>query len=50
MNRVNSKPWQNDYLFASTSLVPSLTSWTRLTSDEMWSKSDHCPVIATFDL
>ncbi len=50
MNRVNSKPWQNDYLFASTSLVPSLTSWSRLASDEMWSKSDHCPVIATFDL
>jgi len=31
-------------------LIPALTDWEVLGTDEMWAASDHCPVKATFDI
>ena len=45
-----SRPFQNDYLFASAGLVPMLRSWRAHGTEDAWSASDHCPVIATFEL
>jgi hypothetical protein len=45
-----SSPWQNEYVFASESLAHQLVACTVLDDDVYWALSDHCPVLATFDL
>ena len=49
---LSAKPWQNDYLFASHGLAHRLTSCEVVDkgSPSPWEFSDHCPVVATFDL
>jgi endonuclease/exonuclease/phosphatase family metal-dependent hydrolase len=46
----SSKPWQNDYVFASDRLATKLTACYAHDVDAAWALSDHCPVIAEFDL
>ena len=48
----SDKPWQDDYLFASKALAERLTNSYALDSGDPdpWSLSDHCPVVAEFDL
>jgi endonuclease/exonuclease/phosphatase family metal-dependent hydrolase len=46
-------PYQNDYLFASKHLVRDCLVDVEVhnaSNDRAWDFSDHCPVIATFDL
>lgn len=45
-------PWQNDYVFATPNLTDRLTSCQPLNGDDdpAWRLSDHCPIIAEFDL
>lgn len=47
-NKPDSKPWQNDYLYATA--TAQATTWRAMDSDDMWAASDHCPVVATFAL
>jgi endonuclease/exonuclease/phosphatase family metal-dependent hydrolase len=46
------KPWQDDYVFASKELALRLISCEVIDqgSPSPWEFSDHCPVVATFDL
>lgn len=47
----SSKPWQNDYLFASKQLAKRLTRCAASEAgDPPWVLSDHRPLIAEFDL
>jgi endonuclease/exonuclease/phosphatase family metal-dependent hydrolase len=46
-NKIDSAPYQNDWLFASTTLKP--ISCKALDTKEAWALSDHCPVVADFD-
>jgi endonuclease/exonuclease/phosphatase family metal-dependent hydrolase len=45
-------PWQDDYLFASTKLAEKLVDCYALDDGEPdpWSLSDHCPIVADFEL
>jgi exonuclease III len=44
-------PWQNDYLFASRNkLMKHLVSCQTLDEPGAWALSDHCPVVATFEV
>ncbi len=45
-------PWQDDYLFASPKLAKQLVDCYVIDSGDPdpWSLSDHCPVVAEFDL
>lgn len=46
------KPWQDDYIFASRELARRLASCEVVDkgSPSPWDLSDHCPVVATFEL
>jgi endonuclease/exonuclease/phosphatase family metal-dependent hydrolase len=46
------RSWQDDYIFASEELAVRLTSCEVIDqgSPSPWEFSDHCPVVATFDL
>lgn len=44
------KPWQNDYLFASEQLATKLTACYAHDNEAAWALSDHCPVVAEFEL
>lgn len=48
----SSKPWQDDYLFASRALAQKVVACEVVNdgSPSPWDFSDHCPVVATFDL
>jgi endonuclease/exonuclease/phosphatase family metal-dependent hydrolase len=46
----SSNPWQNDYVFASAALARCLTECRVMDDETYWALSDHCPVLATFDL
>ncbi len=48
----SEKPWQNDYIYASQSLARKVTACTVVDkgSPSPWDFSDHCPVVAAFDL
>jgi endonuclease/exonuclease/phosphatase family metal-dependent hydrolase len=48
----SDKPWQDDYIFASQDLARRVTSCEVVDegSPSPWEFSDHCPVVATFDL
>lgn len=48
-NRVDSRPTQLDYAFASPSMVSWLTRSQVVHDDAAWQLSDHCPVILDFD-
>lgn len=50
MNRENSTPWQVDYIFASHDLQSRLKSCDLIDQADIWSNSDHCVVVATFEL
>lgn len=50
MNNPASVPWQVDYIFLSRSLRPLLRSARTLDDDSVWAASDHCPVLAEFDV
>ena len=45
-------PWQDDYLFASSKLADRLVDCYALDDGEPdpWSLSDHCPIVADFEL
>lgn len=51
-HRQSTKPWQDDYLFASAPLADQLVDCYVIDSGDPdpWSLSDHCPVVAEFDL
>ncbi len=48
----SDKPWQDDYLFASKELTERLSSLEVVDNVEPspWEFSDHCPLVATFEL
>jgi exonuclease III len=46
----SSVPWQEDYIFAGRGLREKLVSCDPLDEEEVWRLSDHCPVVAVFDL
>jgi hypothetical protein len=47
----SSVPWHNDYLFATRDLADQLVDCYALNEDAtVWSISDHCPVVADFEL
>ncbi|OLE76350.1 hypothetical protein AUG19_03135 [archaeon 13_1_20CM_2_54_9] len=48
----SGKPWQDDYIFASEELARRLNSCEVIDqgSPGPWEFSDHCPIVATFDL
>jgi exonuclease III len=43
-------PYNNDYILASTAMAKRLTACHALDEDDAWALSDHCPVIAHFDI
>jgi hypothetical protein len=43
-------PWQDDYLFASPRLANKLTACYADSAGAAWDYSDHCPVVAEFEL
>jgi endonuclease/exonuclease/phosphatase family metal-dependent hydrolase len=47
-NRPDSTPYQNDWVFASKHLTP--VSCKALDIEDAWALSDHCPVVADFEL
>jgi hypothetical protein len=51
-HRMSDLPWQDDYLFATPTLAERLTTCYAVHDDDPdpWSLSDHCPVVAVFDL
>lgn len=50
MNRAERVPWQVDYIFASAGLQPALQGCRTIEDASIWEASDHCPVVAHFDL
>jgi exonuclease III len=46
----SSLPWENDYIFASKALAKKLISAKPWDEEGAWNLSDHCPIIATFDI
>jgi hypothetical protein len=46
-NKIDSAPYQSDWVFASRTLKP--ISCNALDTKEAWALSDHCPVVADFD-
>jgi endonuclease/exonuclease/phosphatase family metal-dependent hydrolase len=44
------RPWHIDYLFASKDLAPRLVSCEPFEAPDVWSYSDHRPVVAVLDL
>jgi len=44
-----SRPWQTDFIFAAPGVGAPLDC-RPVNEEEAWTLSDHCPVIATFDL
>lgn len=51
-HRQSRVPWQDDYLFASRELAAQLVSCRPVDAGDPdpWELSDHCPVVAEFDL
>ena len=49
-NKANGNPWQNDYVFASGTLADSLIACAAVDDEAAWALSDHCPVIAEFEV
>jgi hypothetical protein len=49
-DKADSQPWQNDLILASTALAAGLVSCTPLDHEEAWALSDHCPVVAEFEV
>ncbi len=47
-NAPTSSPYQNDWMFASKQLRPLLCM--PVDTEEAWALSDHCPVLAEFEL
>lgn len=43
-------PYNNDYILASTAMAKRLTACYALDEAAAWTLSDHCPVIADFDI
>jgi exonuclease III len=48
--RKSTKPWQDDWVFASRHLTDSLLGCEALSNDEIWGLSDHCPVVLSLEL
>jgi endonuclease/exonuclease/phosphatase family metal-dependent hydrolase len=48
-NRVDSRPTQMDYAFASQPMIARLARSRVVDDDEAWTLSDHCPVIPEFN-
>lgn len=46
----STRPWHNDYLFASKDLASKVTSCVPVADPDIWTYSDHCPVVAEFDV
>jgi endonuclease/exonuclease/phosphatase family metal-dependent hydrolase len=48
----SSKPWQDDYVFVSRSLAPSVSGCRAVDrgDPDPWSLSDHCPLLLELDL
>ena len=46
----SAKPWQDDWLFASKKLMPGLLSCKAVQTADAWRLSDHCPVVAEFEI
>lgn len=50
LSRPGSRPFQLDFMFATKRLKDRLVSCHAFDTPEVWERSNHCPVIATFDL
>ncbi len=49
-NKPDGGPWQVKSFFALKALAPSLISCAPVDDEQAWALSDHCPVIAEFDV
>jgi hypothetical protein len=49
-NRTDGPPWQNESFFATRALADGLATCAAVDDEAAWALSDHCPVIAEFDL
>lgn len=49
-NKPDGKPWQNEHMFATKPFVDALIACAPVDDDAGWTLSDHCPVIAEFDI
>jgi hypothetical protein len=49
-NKADGLPWQNESFFATRALASSLTSCAPVDDEAAWALSDHCPVVAEFEL
>jgi exonuclease III len=47
-NRVDSRPTQLDYAFASQPMISRLTRSRVMLDEAAWRLSEHCPVILDF--
>lgn len=48
MNRVDSTPYQDDWVFVSKGLAGAVVGGRAIDTGDAWGRSDHCPI--TFDL
>lgn len=49
-NSIDGKPWQNEYVFATKPLADALISCAPVDDGQAWALSDHCPVVAEFEV
>jgi hypothetical protein len=49
-NNADSQPWQNDLVFASAALAAGLVACAPVDDEEAWALSDHCPIVAEFEV
>jgi hypothetical protein len=49
-NKTDGPPWQNESFFATNGMSEAMTSCAPVDDEQAWALSDHCPVIAEFDV
>lgn len=49
LRKATSKPYQNDYVFATRAMAGRLVRCYAVTDDDVWRYSDHLPVVAEFE-
>lgn len=49
-NKRDGMPWQNESVFCGAALAESMLSCVAVDDEAAWALSDHCPLIAQFDV
>lgn len=50
LGQEGSRPWHDDYLFATKPIAERLVDCQVVTEPDPWGLSDHAPVVATFEI